>query len=105
MKWTRVPDLVEKRRVFLKGGLAYVPAREQSSIIFEQFQRKLEEALQVRLSSSQLIIPTHEFYLSLAYPKVPAAARRGYSDRPSLRQPFARLPGGRIVRVVICPRS
>jgi DNA primase large subunit len=47
VKWTRVPDLVEKRRVFLKGGWAYVPRREQSSIVFQEFEVQLERALEV----------------------------------------------------------
>jgi Eukaryotic and archaeal DNA primase, large subunit len=47
VKWTSVPDLVEKRRVFLKDGWAYVPSREQSSIVFQEFQTRLEQALQV----------------------------------------------------------
>lgn len=47
VKWTSVPDLVEKRRVFLKDGWAYVPSREQSSIVFQEFQTRLEKALQV----------------------------------------------------------
>lgn len=50
MKWTRVPDLVEKRRVFLKGGWAYVPSREQSSVVFQQFEDRLEKALEARLT-------------------------------------------------------
>lgn len=50
VKWTRVPDLVEKRKVFLKGGMAYVSSKEQSSIIFQSFQAHLEKALEVRPS-------------------------------------------------------
>ncbi|THH14337.1 hypothetical protein EW146_g5968, partial [Bondarzewia mesenterica] len=46
VKWTRVPDLIERRRVFLKGGWAYVPGREQSSIVFQEFQTNLEKALE-----------------------------------------------------------
>ena len=49
--WTSVPDLVEKRKVFLRGGYAYVPSKEQSSMVFEEFQRNLEKALLVRPSS------------------------------------------------------
>ena len=49
VRWTRVPDLVEKRRVLLKGGWAYVPAREQSSIVYQEFQTQLEDALEVTL--------------------------------------------------------
>ena len=47
--WTRVPDLVERRRVVLRGGVAYVAGREQSSIIFQQFQTDLEKALEVSI--------------------------------------------------------
>ncbi|KAI5122060.1 hypothetical protein M0805_006044 [Coniferiporia weirii] len=46
VKWTRVPDLIEKRRVYLKGGWAYVPSKEQSSIVFQEFQTRLEAALE-----------------------------------------------------------
>jgi len=49
VRWTRVPDLVEKRKVFLKGGWAYVPGKEQSSIVFEEFEVQLEKALEVWL--------------------------------------------------------
>jgi DNA primase large subunit len=42
-----VPDLVEKRKVFLKGGWAYVPASAQSSIVFQEFDLNLEKALEV----------------------------------------------------------
>jgi len=47
VKWTRVPDLVEKRRVFMKGGLAYVPSREQASIVLQEFQSNLTRALEM----------------------------------------------------------
>ena len=47
VRWTRVPDLVEKRRVFLRDGWAYVPNREQSSIVLQEFQTRLERALEV----------------------------------------------------------
>ncbi|KAI0079949.1 DNA primase large subunit [Panus rudis PR-1116 ss-1] len=63
VKWTRVPDLVEKRRVFLKQGMAYVPAREQSSIVFQEFQTNLEKALELtakalpRLDEDTRIVP------------------------------------------------
>jgi len=47
VKWTRVPDLVEKREVFLKGGWAYVPARRQFSIVRQEFEIQLTKALEV----------------------------------------------------------
>jgi DNA primase large subunit len=46
--WTRVPRLVESRRVFLRGGMAYVPSREQPSFIIQEFQSNLEHGLLVR---------------------------------------------------------
>lgn len=45
--WERVPELVEQRRVFLKRGKAYVPQREQMSLVVAEFTRKLDEALEV----------------------------------------------------------
>ncbi|KAK7466967.1 DNA primase subunit pri2 [Stygiomarasmius scandens] len=47
VKWTRVPDLVEKREVFLKGGWAYVPARRQFSIVRQEFEIQLTKALEL----------------------------------------------------------
>lgn len=46
--WMRVPDLVEGRRVFLKAGKAYVPAKEQQSMVVSEFTQRLERALEVR---------------------------------------------------------
>lgn len=45
--WTRVPDLVEQRRVFLRAGKAYVPAREQPAMICAEFADRLERAMLV----------------------------------------------------------
>lgn len=45
--WTRVPDLVSKRRILLRGGYAFVPSKELSSFVFNEFERKLEIALEV----------------------------------------------------------
>lgn len=45
--WTRVPDLVEGRRVVVYRGKAYVPGREQSMIVAE-FSRRLDQQLEVR---------------------------------------------------------
>lgn len=46
--WERVPDLVETRRVFLKAGKAYVPSKEQASMVVAEFTPRLERALEVR---------------------------------------------------------
>lgn len=45
--WTRVPDLVEGRRVVVYGGKAYVPGREQTSMIVAEFSRRLDQQLEV----------------------------------------------------------
>ncbi|KAH9951925.1 DNA primase large subunit [Amylocystis lapponica] len=63
VKWTRVPDLVEKRKVHLKGGLAYVRATELSSIVFQDFQTNLTKALEMtakalpRLDEDTRLVP------------------------------------------------
>lgn len=45
--WMRVPDLVESRRVYVRAGMAYVPGREQQSMVLNAFTKRLEEALEV----------------------------------------------------------
>lgn len=45
--WERVPELVENRRVFLKAGKAYVPSREQLSMVVAEFTSKLDKALEL----------------------------------------------------------
>ena len=46
--WETVPELVESRRVFVKQGKAYVPAREQMSMVLAEFQARLDKGLEVR---------------------------------------------------------
>lgn len=55
--WERVPDLVEGRRVFLRAGKAYVPSREQSSMVLAEFTSRLERALEVRTHHSLHMTP------------------------------------------------
>jgi DNA primase large subunit len=45
--WDRVPELVEGRRVFVKAGKAYVPSREQQSMVVTEFSARLEKELEV----------------------------------------------------------
>ncbi|KAK7755172.1 DNA primase subunit pri2 [Diatrype stigma] len=52
--WERVPDLVEGRRVFLKAGKAYVPSKEQASMVVAEFAQRLERALEVGPSQTQM---------------------------------------------------
>lgn len=42
-----VPELVESRRVFLKAGKAYVPVREQMSMVLAGFAERLDKGLEV----------------------------------------------------------
>ena len=49
VEWERVPELIEQRKVLLKRGLAYVPLREQMSLIMTEFTKRLESALEVSL--------------------------------------------------------
>ena len=48
--WMRVPELVEGRRVLVKEGVAYVPGREQMSMVLAEFTGRLDKALEVRNS-------------------------------------------------------
>lgn len=45
--WEKVPELIERRSVFLSKGKAYVPEREQLSMIIAEFTARLERALEV----------------------------------------------------------
>ncbi|KAH6667868.1 eukaryotic and archaeal DNA primase, large subunit-domain-containing protein [Halenospora varia] len=45
--WEKVPELVEGRKVFLKYGKAYVPERDQVSMVVAEFTSKLEKALEM----------------------------------------------------------
>ena len=44
-----VSELVEGRRVLLKAGKAYVPVREQMSMVLADFTARLERGLEVRM--------------------------------------------------------
>ena len=50
--WEMVPELVESRRVFVKKGKAYVPAREQMSMVLAEFSARLDKGLEVSLPPS-----------------------------------------------------
>lgn len=45
----KVPELVERRTAFLKKGKAYVPLREQLSMILAEFTARLDKAIEVRI--------------------------------------------------------
>ncbi|KAL1645227.1 DNA primase subunit pri2 [Diplodia intermedia] len=45
VEWEKVPELVEQRKVLIRRGMAYVPVREQSSLVIAEFTRRLDDAL------------------------------------------------------------
>ena len=47
VEWEKVPELVEQRRALLRRGMAYVPMREQLSLVVAEFTRRLDQALGV----------------------------------------------------------
>ncbi|PWN48323.1 DNA primase large subunit [Violaceomyces palustris] len=61
--WTRVTDLVERRRVFVRGGVAWVPMKEQSSLVLAEFQSRLSRDLELtakalpRLDEDDRLLP------------------------------------------------
>lgn len=46
--WERVPELVEHRSVYMQRGKAYVPGKEQLSMVIAEFTARLERAMEVR---------------------------------------------------------
>ena len=42
-----VPELVESRKVFVRKGKAYVPVKEQMSMVLAEFVARLEKGLEV----------------------------------------------------------
>lgn len=47
VEWEKVAELVEQRKVYVKGGKAYVPASLQASLVVEEFKARLEKAMEV----------------------------------------------------------
>ena len=47
-----VPELVESRRVLVRAGKAYVPARDQMSMVLAAFTANLDRGLEVSLLTS-----------------------------------------------------
>lgn len=45
--WMMVPELVQQRKVFLKGGMAYVPGGEQMTMVVHEFEARLAKALEL----------------------------------------------------------
>lgn len=69
-----VPELVESRRVFLKAGKAYVPSREQMSMVLAGFTERLDKGLEVCLPPKPPILRScnHPLNMDLRLILVPA---------------------------------
>jgi len=82
-----VPELVESRRVFLKAGKAYVPVREQMSMVLADFTARLEKGLEVRVLPLvvQLIESNNE---AIAYSTCSSSARRRRPPDAHPESPF-----------------
>ncbi|KAE8259256.1 hypothetical protein A4X13_0g1154 [Tilletia indica] len=70
--WTKVLDLVEKRRVLVVNGQAYVPSREQATLVIAEFHNQLLAALEQtaralpRLNEDDRLLPVLE-HLSMGF--------------------------------------
>jgi len=70
--FTRVPDLVDGRRVYLRNGKAYVPVSAQISLVLQDFCLRLEKGLEMtaralpRLDEDDRLIPILN-HLSLGF--------------------------------------
>ena len=70
--WTRVADLVNQRRVFLAGGQAYVPVKEQFSLVLAEYTSRLNKALEdtsralPRLDEDDRLLPVLD-HLSISF--------------------------------------
>lgn len=82
LEWEKVPDLVEQRKVLLRRGYAYVPIREQASLVVSEFTRKLDQALEVRVQVDKIWDSVTD--LTKANGTRPSSSRR---RRPTLTHP------------------
>ncbi|GAA6003477.1 DNA primase subunit PRI2 [Rhodotorula paludigena] len=63
VEWTKVIDLVGQRKVFLKGGKAYVPNSQEYSLVAAEFASRLAKALELtakalpRLDEDTRLVP------------------------------------------------
>ncbi|KIW02683.1 uncharacterized protein PV09_06120 [Verruconis gallopava] len=91
--WEQVPDLVEQRKVYLKAGLAYVPQREQMSLVVTEYTKRLDQALEMtaralpRLDEDDRLSPILA-HLSRSF-TTPDAGYDSSSSLPSNMQPNA----------------
>lgn len=64
--WETVPELVESRQVFVKGGKAFVPFEKQMSMVLAEFGARLDKGLEVRTRTN--LFTKHKLKLSSSPP-------------------------------------
>jgi len=70
--WTKVADLVQSRRVYIKAGKAYVPSSSELSLVLAEFSSRLSKALEMtakalpRLDEDDRLLPVLE-HLSMGF--------------------------------------
>jgi DNA primase large subunit len=85
--WESVPELVESRRVFIKKGKAYVPAREQMSMVMAEFATRLDKALEVCLTCLGWLLSPAEETGHLSSSPSPLRRRPAHpNSQPSLQE-------------------
>lgn len=63
VKWTKVVDLVNSRRVFIHQGKAFVPSSQELSLVLAEFTSRLSKALELtakalpRLDEDDRLLP------------------------------------------------
>lgn len=82
--------------MFLRHGMAFVPRREISSIVLQEFQTRLEKALEVRRLDLQRVEARFTSVLSDDRESTTPTGRR-HPDHSHPGQPLAGFPGGCIL--------
>lgn len=98
VKFTRVLNLVERRKVFLLGGWAYVPEVERSSIVFNEYEKYLTKALEVSLRSNNPLFSDFICSFTVDRQSSPSAGRR-LAPRTYTVKSLTRLFGRCAIRV------
>lgn len=60
VRWERVHDLVEQRKVLVRGGNAYVPVSQQLSLVVAEYSAHLEKGLEVSSTALPPEVPVFE---------------------------------------------
>lgn len=88
-----VPELIENRKVFVKFGKAYVPGREQLSIVLAEFCEKLDNGLEVcKTPFANSFISSSSVYVhDLDHRPGSSPPRRGRSTHAYIKPSFQKF--------------